>query len=162
MLFLLLITFLLFYILSQRCIVRITNEEGIRIEIHMPLFAIVINPGRRKKSDGEGRKNRRAILAAVRRLIRTGSIKINRVILPSPAVGSPTRDIRYRILYSATISYIESISRGLLLSDNALTLSPDITSIQYDVSINSRLYEIIYAILRLGFHKIKERINVRE
>ena len=157
----LLIVFILFFIFTRQSIVRIANIDETRIEIHMPIFAIVIGQRRRQKSDKKRKMNRRAIFAAVRRLVKNGKININKVKLPYSEDVSFAKEIGYNILYATTISYIESICGGLNFIDNAIILSPDVKNIQYDISISSYLYEIFYAIIRLGFHKLKEKLNVR-
>ena len=162
----LLLFFTAFFIMTRRTIVRVVNYDKLQVEIHMPIFAVVILPGRRSEGRREGSKksktDKQATLDTVRRIIKNGNIEINDLRIPVSAADSPIGTVAYRILYSTTLSYLESISRGLTIKDNAIILSPDAKKLQYDVSINSRLYDIAYALFRLLYHKMREKINVRE
>jgi hypothetical protein len=78
LIFFFLIAFILFFILTRNATVRIKNDDGIRIEIHLPIFAIIIDPERRQKNGKQNNGNQKAVIAAVRGLIKRGTIKIDK------------------------------------------------------------------------------------
>jgi hypothetical protein len=165
---LLIISFTIFFILTRRSIVRLTKGDNIRVEIHMQIWALVINPQRRQNKKHKSRKekadSRRTILTAVRRLIKHSKVKINRLYIPFTEISDKSilSSVRRRIISATLISYLETIAEEIYILDNAITLSPDIDSLQCDISIECRLYQIIYAVAKLALHKLKEKIHVRE
>lgn len=161
---LLILSFTLFFILTRDGIIRLRKEEGLRIEIHLQLIAFVINPRKEEKPSEKGKsETKKIVLKAVRRLLKRSRVRLTRLAIPYPREeASVTSLARYRILSAAAISYVDTLSKQFVLCDNAIILSPDLSSIQYDLSIKCRLYEIVYALIKLGLHKLKEKMNVRE
>lgn len=161
---LLILSFTLFFILTRDGVIRLRKEEGLRIEIHLQLIAFVINPRKEEKPSEKGKsETKKIVLKAVRRLLKRSRVRLSRLAIPYPREdASVTSLARYRILSAAAISYVETLSKQFVLCDNAIILSPDLSSIQYDLSIKCRLYEIVYALIKLGLHKLKEKMNVRE
>ena len=162
---LLILSFLLFFVITRKATIRLTKEENLRIEFHMQIIALVISPGGRQK--GKGRKksaSRRSILAALRRLIKHSNVIIYKLYVPFAEIreNSITASVRRRILSAMVISYLETMAERIYLADNAIILSPDLSSLQYDLSIESRLYLILYNLGELAFHILKEKIHVRE
>jgi len=161
---LLILSFTLFFILTRDGIIRLRKEEGLRIEIHLQLIAFVINTRKKEKPSEKGKsETKKIVLKAARRLLKRSRVRLTRLAIPYPREdASVTSLARYRILSAAAISYVETLSKQFVLCDNAIILSPDLSSIQYDLSIKCRLYEIVYALIKLGLHKLKEKMNVRE
>lgn len=163
---LLILSFLILFVITRKSTVRLIKEENLRIEFHMQIIAFVISPKGRQGGKGRQKKStsRRSILAALRRLIRHSKVIIYRLHVPFAEIlgNSITAAVRRRILSATIISYLETMAERIYLSDNAIILSPDLTSLQYDVSIETRLYQILYNLIGLAFHKLKEKIHVRE
>lgn len=161
---LLILSFTFFFILTRDGVIRLRKEEGLRIEIHLQLIAFVINPRKEEKPSEKGKsETKKIVLKAVGRLLKRSRVRLTRLAIPYPREdASVTSLARYRILSAAAISYVETLSKQFVLCDNAIILSPDLSSIQYDLSIKCRLYEIVYALIKLGLHKLKEKMNVRE
>ena len=163
---LLILSFLVFFVITRKSTVRVIKEENLRIEFHMQIIALVISPKGRQRDKGRRKKtaSRRNILAALRRLIKHSKVAINKLHVPFAEIreNSITAAVRRRILSAMIISYLETMAEEIYLSDNAIILSPDLSSLQYDVSIESRLYQIIYNLTGLAFHILKEKIHVRE
>ena len=69
---LLILSFLVFFIITRKATVRLIKEEKLRIEFHMQIIALVISPEGRQKGKGRKKKStsHRGIIAALRRLIR--------------------------------------------------------------------------------------------
>jgi hypothetical protein len=162
----LLLSFTALYIFTRTCFVRIKKFEKLKIEIHLQILAYILTPVRRSnnsRKDKNKSKSRRIILAALEELIKNSMVVIHSLKIPySDREATVVKMIRYRIYLATLLSYIDSMSHKFILCDNALTLSPDISSIQYDVSIRCRLYQLIYNLIKLGLHKLKEKIYVRE
>lgn len=160
---LIIISFIFFYILTRESMVRLIRGEKMIIEIHMQIFAFIIgsaNGGeKRKKRDALSREAKRKILTALLRTMKRCKIRLNKLLIPYSEKdnSSITRIVRYRIISATILSCFDSISEGLYYSDDAVTLSPDISSIQYDVSIKLRLYQLIHALIKLGIHVLKEK-----
>ena len=163
---LLILSFLIFFVITRKSTVRLIKEENLRIECHMQIFALVISPKGRQREKGRKRKtsSRHYILAALRRLIRHSKVVIYKLYIPFAEIreNSITAAVRRRILSAMIISYLETMAERIYLSDNAIILSPDLSSLQYDLSIESRLYLILYNLGGLAFHILKEKIHVRE
>ena len=161
---LLILSFTLCFIFTRDSIIRLRKEEGLRVEIHLQLIAFVINPQKKEKPSEKGKsETKKIVLKAVRQLLKRSQVRLTRLAIPCPREdASVTGLARYRILSAAAISYVETLSNQFILCDNAIILSPDLSSIQYDVSIKCRLYQIVYTLIKLGLHKFKEKINVRE
>ena len=163
---LLILSFLVFFIITRKATVRLIKEEKLRIEFHMQIIALVISPEGRQKGKGRKKKStsHRGIIAALRRLIRHSKVVIYKLHVPFAEIreNTITAAVRRRILSATIISYLETIAGGIYLSDNAIILSPDLSSLQYDISIESRLYQIIYNLGGVAFHILKEKIHVRE
>lgn len=163
---LLILSFLVFFIITRKATVRLIKEEKLRIEFHMQIIALVISPEGRQKGKGRKKKStsHRGIIAALRRLIRHSKVVIYKLHVPFAEIreNSITAAVRRRILSATIISYLETMAERIYLSDNAIILSPDLSSLQYDLSIESRLYMILYNLGGLAFHILKEKIHVRE
>ena len=163
---LLILSFLFFFVTTRKATIRLIKEEDLRIECHMQIIALVIKPGGRQKGKGQRKKSasRRSILAALRRLIKHSNVIIYKLYVPFAEIreNSITAAVRRRILSAMVISYLETMAERIYLSDNAIILSPDLSSLQYDLSIESRLYLILYNLGGLAFHILKEKIHVRE
>lgn len=163
---LLILSFLVFFIITRKATVRLIKEEKLRIEFHMQIIALVISPAGRQREKGRKRKttSRHYILAALRRLIKHSNVIIYKLHVPFSEVweNSIMAAVRRRILSATVISYLETMTEKIYLSDNAINLSPDLSSLQYDVSIKTRLYQILYNLGEYAFHILKEKIHVRE
>ena len=165
---LLILSFLLFFVTTRKATIRLIKEEDLRIECHMQIIALVIKPAGRQKGERQRKRkkaaSRRSILATLRRLIKHSNVIIYKLYVPFAEIreNSITAAVRRRILSAMIISYLETMAERIYLSDNAIILSPDLSSLQYDLSIESRLYMILYNLGGLAFHILKEKIHVRE
>ena len=163
---LLILSFLIFFVITRKSTIRLIKEENLRIEFHMQIIAFVISPRGRQREKGRKRKtsSRHYILAALRRLIRHSEVIIYKLQVPFAEVweNSIMAAVRRRILSATVISYLETMAEKIYLSDNAINLSPDLSTLQYDISIKTRLYQILYNLGESAFHILKEKVHVRE
>lgn len=168
---LLIITFLLFFVLTRKTKIKLKKKDELKIELHLQLMAVEFFVGENKKQRGQSEKEsskhkRKRIITTVLRVVRMGELHIKELALPYPNIDfiSYTRPFRYRILISSLIAYLETKVKSLTISDDAIILSPDTKALQYDLTITCKLYELIYAVivLTVGILKERERTNVRE
>ena len=161
---LIILSFLVFYIFTQECKIRITKEKTLRIEIHLQIIAIIINPGGRSVKQGNSQPtNKKQLLTATKGLLSKSKITLHKLKLPHPENSNTTViTTAYSIIYGTVLAYLESISREFILDNNALTLFPDTNSFYFDITIKCGLYQLTLVLVRLGLHMIKEKISVRE
>ena len=162
----LLISFTLFYIFTRNCLVKIKKTDKTKVEIHLQILAYIILPKRRSgdpRTDEAKSETRRILLTAVKGLLKGSTVIVHSLKIPyADRQASVVKMTRFRIYIAALLSYIESVSHNFVICDNALTLSPDLNSIQYDLCIKCRLYQLIYNLIKPGLHKLKEKMYVRE
>lgn len=174
-LILLIISFLLFYLLSSEIWVRIIKEEMLTFEFHTPLFAISLteNSNGRQKKDKKERLSYLAyirIISAVIEKAKKTKIEIKKIhipIEPRDLTGSGfSKPLKYQYLIFSLIAYFRKKTKKITIEDNALFLSPDITTAQFYITLKPRLYEIISAYLtyrrQLKTEKERATKNVRE
>lgn len=173
---LMILSFMLFFTITREAMVKIIKLDRLRIEIHLQLFAYIWTKKdkndnadtekQRKKQKRFSKDKRDRIIAAIRRILRKGEARINRLALPYDEAefdkGAFLRPIRYRILAYTFIAYLKTQTNRLTLGDDAIILSPDIDKLQYDLTVKCRLYELLYALLTLYIGIKKEKRQARE
>lgn len=167
----LVLSFLLFFILTRRVWVRIIKEEGLKIEIHLPLLALCLYGKSNKKENKETDKlSTRAylrVIAGTLRRVRHAEVIIKKITLPLKVAsfGSSTlvTPFAYQGLIYTVIAYLKTKAKRLILCDNAITSSPDVNKAQYYVTVKLRLYQLIYALLtfRRGVNEEKRARRIR-
>ncbi len=152
----LVLLFLLFYILTRTVWIKIIKEEKLTIEVHLPLLALCLtaNEKNNKRKKKKGKLNVQACIKAVSgmfALIPELEVYIEKVHLPCRAdfFGPMTlvNPFAYQGFLYAGIAYLKTKAKRLVLSDNAIISSPDITEAHYYVTVKSTLFHIIFAIL---------------
>ena len=107
------------------------------------------------------REYKEVIFKTVRWLVKVGSLRINRLLFPSGSLSDDPRKIlrpiRYKILLSSLLAYLETKTSRLYFTDNAIILSPDISALQYDLTVYCKLYQFLRGIATLTFGLLKER-----
>ena len=168
----LLISFLLFFILTRIVWVRIIKDENFKVEIHLPIFAVfLIN---RKDSGDKTRKTKdkkekfsyrayvRLITGIVAR-IKTADIVVKKIVIPIKTdefdKATLITPLRQHALLCAFIAYLRTKTQNLILEDNAFTLSPDVNALQCYVTVKLRLFRLIYGLLSVmhGIYEEKKR-----
>ncbi len=169
----LILSFLLFFILTRRVWVRIIKEDVLRIEMHLPLLALYLygdKDKKKKKKKETDKLSTRAyirIIAGTLRRVRRCEVAVKKITLPCKAdsFGTMTlvKPFGYQGLIYAIIAYLKTKAHKLILEDNAITSSPDITEAQYYFTVKLRLYELIYAVLtfRRGVYEEKRARRIR-
>ena len=158
------LSFILIFIMTQKCVISLRKKERPRIEIKILLFSFEIDTKKiRKPKEKENKSNkRRIIFKAALQLLKNCHVTLYNLKIPCTEKSSITNIIRLRIFIASLLCYIDSIAKKLVICDNAIILSPDISYLQYDLSITVRLYQLAYGLIKTGLYKLKEKINVRE
>ena len=169
MFILLLVCFCLFYYLTRFVWVKIIKDEQFKVEIHLPIFAVHLVKKDDQGDDTDKKDNPmffgyiRIITGAVSRL-KQAIIEIDKIKLPinnkdfeKASILKPMRQSAY--VY-AFVAYMRTKAKKLILSDNAITLSPDVNALQCYVTVKLRLYQLIYALISI-MHSIYEEKSKR-
>lgn len=168
----LILSFLLLYVLTRTVWVRIIKKEILRIEIHLPLLALCLISKKEKKNAKKetDKLSARAyirVVAGTLARVRDCTVVVREVTLPCKAdkfeALTLVRPFAYQGLIYAVIAYLKTKAKRLILLDNAIISSPDITEIQYYVTVKLSLFNLIYAVfaVRRGIYEEKRarRIN---
>ena len=164
----LLLSFVVFYILTSVTWVRVIKGEIFKIEIHLPLFALHLiwkndNGDKRKKSGDKDEKISyigyfRIITGIVARM-KNAIITVKSIKLPIKTddfdKSAILKPLRQQALLYAFVAYLRTKTEKLTLEDNAITLSPDIDVLHCYVTFKLRLYELIHGLLSVR-HSINE------
>ena len=161
----LILSFIFFYVLTRNVWVRIVKKENLRIELHLPLLSLHFTNtknGKKKGSSISKAAYLRIARDAISRIKRS-EIYITRIALPYQASDfdglSTLRPFGLQGIAYTAIAYLRARTKSLVLSNNAIISSPDITELQFHITIKLYLYQLIYAIvtLRLSVNKEKKR-----
>ena len=166
-----LLSFLLFYLLTRICWVRIIKSEGFKIEIHLPILSLhLIN----KSGDKENPKNKEKIsffgyfriITDIIEKLYDCDLVIDRITLPVKSEGFSTTalllPIGQRALVCSLVAYIGGKIKSLSVQDNAITLSPDIQNIHFNLTVKIRLFKLIYTFLFLRHRLKQENTRVKD
>lgn len=168
----LIIIFLLFFVLTRRIFVRIMREENTNIEIHLPLLALCLTIKKKSKRDKKETEKLSVrayirIIAGTLKRVRKCEVLVEKIALPckidSFSQSTLLKPFGQQGLLYAAIAYIKSKAHKLILCDNAIISSPDITEAQYRITLKLRLFELIYALLtfRRGVYEEKRARRIR-
>nr|MBE6545423.1 hypothetical protein [Oscillospiraceae bacterium] len=170
---LMILSFIIFFSLTRESMVKIIKKDRLRIEVHLQIIAYIwtkkdnsdnANKSKRKKRFSKEKRDR--IIAAIRRVIRKGEVRVNRLALPYDEgnfdKASVLRPVRYRILAYTLIAYLSTKTNRLTLRDDAIILSPDIDNLQYELTVKCRQYELLYALWTLYIGILKEKRQVKK
>ena len=174
----LILLFLLFFILTRMVLVRVIKGEYLEVQFHLPLLALFLSNADKKK-DGEltekevrrekekdPRLSARAyirVVAGTLARVKDCELTVKRVILPCKTdnFGSFTlvNPFGYQGLIYAVIAYLQTKAKRLVLEDNAIISSPDVTVTHFYLTVKLRLFQLIHALLTLrrGINEEKRR-----
>ena len=136
-----------------------------KIEIHLPIFALHLI--KRDADHNYQKKNTkeisyhgyfRIIKSALEKINNT-EIIVNKVIIPIKSNEFDKSDIirplRQHALICAFFAYLRTKTQKLILSDNAIALSPDVDKFHFHAILKLRLYKLIYGLISVS-HSINE------
>lgn len=161
----LIISFVLFFILTRRIFVRVIKEKDLIIQLHLPLLALHLksegkdNQRKKSKSTEKRRTQKPGVRAYIKLIteilsrVRGCGVVVKRVVLPCNAenFGSLTlvNPFAYQGLIYAAIAYLRTKIADIELEDNAIISSPDVKEIQFYLTVKMRLFNLIYTLLTL-------------
>ena len=161
----LIISFLIFFVLSRTVWVRIIKDDKFKIELHLPLLALCLSQNgedkKKKRKSKEEIKQKQAkrlspraylrVFGNTLERIRRSTIIVKRVILPFNINGFDTMTLvtpfAYQGIIYTVIAYLKTKTDRLIIEDNAVISSPDVKKIHFYVTVKLRLYQLIYALL---------------
>ena len=171
------LSFLLFFILTRKIWVRVIKDTNLRVQFHLPLLALHLKSESKKNQSPESAKQEKKkdprlsarayirIVAGTLARIEDCEVVVKRVILPCKTenFGSMTlvNPFAYQGLIYAVIAYLKTKAKRLRLEDNAIISSPDVTETQFYLTVKLRLFQLIYALLTFRRGMKEEKIKAR-
>lgn len=162
----LILSFMIAFILTRISWINVINGEFLRIEFHMPIFALILT--KKNKSKAEKKKAKVKDLSAltyVRIIVKLlkrfdkSEIIIKKIIPPEKAreftYSTLTKPYGYQSLIYAIIAYLETKVEKLSLKENAVSFIPGNSLFQCDITVKARLYELIIGVFCL-YRSIKK------
>jgi hypothetical protein len=149
----LILSFLCFFVLTRVVWVRIIKREVQKIEIHLPLLAIHLSfpKGKRKKKK---KSSARAYLKIISKTIESVwdcEVNIKEIALPYKSEDfsgfTLVKPFGYQGLVYAAIAYLKTRARHIILEDNAIISSPDISGLHCYLTVKLPLLKLIYALI---------------
>ncbi|MBE6532961.1 MAG: hypothetical protein E7676_05615 [Ruminococcaceae bacterium] len=152
-LIILILSFMIAFIITRSVWVRVINGELLRIEFHLPVFALILT--KKNKSKGEKQKKKRRELSAltyIAIIIKTlkrfdrCEVAIDKVSPPQKEekfkASTLTKPYGYQSLIYTIVAYLETKVRKLTLKENAVAFIPSNPLFLCDITVKGRLYEI--------------------
>lgn len=147
--------FLIFFIFSREIWVRVKNGEFLTVEIHMPIFALVLTKKNKKKGKKQkDNENELSALTYVRIVIKTlkrfkkCEVVVKRITPPQRtkefSYSTLTKPYGYHSLIYAILAYLETKVEKLTLEENAVNFIPSNSLFLCDITVKARLYEIAF------------------
>ena len=163
----LILSFLLFFVLTRVVWIKIIKEEILIIEIHLPLLALLLyfneNKSEKRKKETDRLSTRAYVRIVAETLRRTKDcrLEVKKIALPckidSFSTATLVKPFAYQGMLYAIIAYLKTQTSNLILFDNAIISSPDITEMQYYFTVKLRLFKLIYAYLTFRHDMQKEK-----
>ena len=160
--------FCIFFILTRIVYVRIIINNGIKIELHFPVTAIVFSISNNYKTKESAKNKGRfkiplseypKLIKKFLRLIDNSRINIRHLSLPRP--DDESRIYKYDTLFYALSAVLKQKSKDLILNDNAFILFPDTEKIRLDIIFKLRLYLLVNFILSTWYGLVKVKLVKR-
>ena len=143
------------FLLTGLCTVKVVKRDKWRVELHLPLLALIFHP---KKRSGD------PLPSAYARRIRTRCVELLSYCdvtvskLPRLTEGGVSVPYADYWLTGTVIALIESRSKNLVAEDGAFILSPD-TDEKLKISFDVRLFYIVRSLCLIGTDLIKLKIR---
>lgn len=162
----LILSFMIAFILTRISWINVINGEFLRIEFHMPIFALILT----KKNKSKAKKKKAKVkdlsaLTYVRIIVKSlkrfdkSEIIIKKIIPPEKerefTYSTLTKPYGYQSLIYAIIAYLETKVEKLSLKENAVSFIPGNSLFQCDITVKARLYELIIGVFCL-YRSIKK------
>ncbi len=147
------LSFMIAFILTRRMWVNVKNGEFLRIEFHLPIFALILTKRNKNKSEKQKKKQKElSALTYVRIVVKTlkrfekCEVIVKKIAPPQKmkefSYSTLTKPYGYQSLIYALIAYLETKVEKLTLKEDAVTFIPGNSLFLCDITIKARLYEI--------------------
>ena len=156
---LLIITPLLFYLLTRKVRVSVIKDGTWRVDLHFTLFAIPFKKRlNKRKSKSEKKSDKKGsggiIFRHVTDALAHAELEVRRLTVPmlpskNDIAAAVTMPWKYHSVISALLALVHSRAKKLTVRDNAITLIPDSNEILIDASITIRLFHVILTYLAI-------------
>ena len=164
----LLLAFSVLFILNAPVMLNVKNSESLKIEIHMPIFALHLTKRKSKSKKRKGKKEKSLsaltyISIITKTLKRFGecTLIVKRVVPPQKTkdftYSTLLRPYGYQSLIYSLIAYLRTNMKRLVLLPGAVTFVPGCEIFLCDVTITGRLYQIAYGAFCLYKNIRKEK-----
>ena len=160
---------LIFFITTRIVWLNVIKDEGLRVELHLPIIAVCLSKSNESKTKRKRNKNifpklnYRRIISLISHSVEKSEILIKKIFLPQNTKEdertSFTRPYRYQSAFFALYAYLSSKAEKLTVYDNAIVLSGDNNELQYNFTIKFRLYQLFYLFILLLIGCIKDKIK---
>ena len=163
----LIISFMIAFIVTRSVWVRVESNEILRIEIHLPVFALVLTKKNKNKKQKQKKEKELSALTYISIIIKTlkrfdSCELVIEKISPSDKkkefkASTMTRPYGYQSLIYALIAYLGTKVEKITLKENAVTFAPGNPNFVFDITVKGRLYEIAFGVLCLLKNIKKEK-----
>jgi hypothetical protein len=143
------------FILTRRIFIKIKKEDGLKIEIHLPIFALCLTERRGARKEKKKKSARSQDYLAIFRLIGDAAdtlkncrVTIKRIELPLKGdandFGAFTTPIIYQSFIYSLLAYIDTKVQKLTLYSGAVASSGRANSFYCDVTVEGRFFRLLY------------------
>jgi len=172
------VLFLLFFLLTRRVWVRVIKTEDLIIQLHLPLLALYLKKTGNQNDNRQSRHQKRIQKAKDPRLsaiayvriaagtldrVKNCDLFIKKILLPCKIDRfdgfTLVKPFGYQGLIYGIIAYLRTKAHRIVLEDNAIISSPDVTEVHLYFTVKLGLYQLIHALLTLrrGVNEEKKR-----
>ena len=144
----LILSFLLFFILTRCVWIYVIKDDDFKIELHLPIYALILDingNGEKEKSKSTSKKNTLKAIRLITNRLRMCYVRIKSISLPKKeyeGTSGFTRPYTYTAILYALCALVESKSRGIIIEDRAIDFS-DTKKIKCNITVYTRLYYFI-------------------
>lgn len=166
----LILTFLIFFVMTRTVFVHIINDGNFRIEVHLPLLALCLSESAKEqeKDNAEEKLSARSYVKIASRTlekIKSCEVYVNGITLPCRTDSFDgftfVRPFGYQFIIYSLIAYFKTKVRRLVLSDNAVISSPNVDKTQFNITFKLGLFHLIRAALSIKHSIEKEKKEKR-
>ncbi len=159
-----LMSFCIIFIFTRTVWIKVIRSEGFKLELHMPILAIELSQGQKKKppkkrrSGGKGYDLQRSeylrIISSLMRIIEHSSVTVTKISVSSS--GRENLYLYFPFIYSF-LAYFKTKAKKITINDDAIILSPDSQGFLLEFTVKVELYRFLFSIVTLYFDIMKEK-----
>ena len=164
----LILSFMLLFALTREVWVRVINREFLTIEIHLPIFALILTKENKSKQKKSSKKQKKLsaltyiqIFTKTLKRLEKCELVIKKLAPPqkqsSFSYSTVIKPYGYQSLIYGLIAYLDTRVQRVTLCENAVTYIPDNPIFLCDVTVKARLFEILFGAFCLYKNIKKEK-----